>query len=67
MLATSRHLINGSLSPTHKTGSLIHWINALSFILTCLPHGQDSPKRSIPQLFTAAPLGGLKPSPIQRL
>jgi len=54
MLATSQHLINGSFS-------------FISFIHTCLPHGQDSPKRSIPKLFTAAPLGGLKPSTIQRL
>ncbi|PJB55796.1 MAG: hypothetical protein CO098_15620 [Bacteroidetes bacterium CG_4_9_14_3_um_filter_41_19] len=31
----------------------------ISLIHTCQPHGLDSPKRSAPRLFTAAPLGGL--------
>jgi hypothetical protein len=35
--------------------------------ITCQPRGLDSPKRSAPLLFTTAPLGGLKPTPIQRL
>jgi len=30
-----------------QSGSLIHRINALSFILTCLPLGQDSPKQPV--------------------
>jgi len=30
-------------------------------------NGLDSPKRSIPRLLIKAPLGGLEPSPTQRL
>jgi len=43
------------------------YFRSTPLLIPCQPRGLDSPKRSAPLLFTTAPLGGLEPSPIERL
>jgi len=52
--------------PLLDTSSPVHF-GSSPLLIPQQPHGLPFPKRSAPLLFTKAPLGGLKPSPVQRL